>query len=72
MVEYDVQYEVWSERDGVVTRRQMLSTSKPEPSQRKADDWNEEERDNARAEMRPVRTRFFVAKVVTSYEEVQS
>ena len=72
MTPYEVTYEVWSERDGVQVRRSANGTASPEPQRRAAREFNEEERSNAKMEGRAVRVRFFVARVLISYEEMRT
>lgn len=71
MTPYEITYEVWSERDGVQVRRNTTGgTYNPEPQRVAADQFNREEEHNAQMEGRGVRVRFFVARVLTSYEEM--
>lgn len=67
-------YEIWAERDG---KKRQVNPSAATYSERMLNavreqvaEYNAEEAENARMEMRPVRTRYFVVKAVIARSEV--
>lgn len=72
MIPSTTEFQVWREdlRTGEKTHKPNTDYHLRTSAEENAKAWNDEEAENARLEMRPVRTRFFVMMATTSYMEL--
>ena len=68
-----VEYEVWREvlRNGAQYSLHQQPFGKQTSAQKQADEYNEDEAERAKIELRKVTERFFVVKATTTYAEVE-